>query len=145
MITESIADANAFALAADAWNEYGQEDRIRAALGLTWGPLPEVQNKWLRRYHSFLKANLALPFEAEYAEDIAGYRQLVTTVTVVDLVDPAKHYRPEELGLLCRVRRGTQELEVPLADVELPGNALNSRFIEDYWYWFWNWRFEPMI
>ena len=85
------------------------------------------------------------PFEAEYAEDISGYRQLVSTVTVISLLHPDEHAQHEEFGLICRARRGTQEIEVPLADVELKESTPNYRPIEDYWYWFWNWRFDPQI
>jgi hypothetical protein len=122
-----------------------QESRIRAALGLTRGSLPEVRTEWLLRYYEYLAAKLALPFEAECAEDVSGYRQAVSAVTVVALVHPDGHAKHEELGLVCRARRGTQEIEVPLADVELSENAANYRLIDDYWYWFWNWRFDPQI
>jgi hypothetical protein len=115
------------------------------ALGLERGPLPKVQSKWLHRYYEYLTANLSLPFDAEYAEDVSGCRQLVTPVTVIDLVHPDDHDRHEDLGLLCRARRGTREIEVPLADVELTESTPNSQLIEDYWYWFWNWRFDPKI
>ena len=121
------------------------EGRILKALGLTRGPLPEVQTEWLLRYYDYLAATLSLPFEAEYAEDISGYRQIVAPVTVVALVHPDEHAKHDEFGLLCRARRGTQEIEFPLADVELPERALNGRLIEDYWYWFWNCRFDPRI
>ena len=86
-----------------------------------------------------------LPFDAEYAEDISGYRQLVSPITVVALVHPDDHVGHEEFGLLCRARRGPQEIELPLADVELREISPNSQLIEDYWYWFWNWRFDPKI
>jgi hypothetical protein len=43
------------------------------------------------------------------------------------------------------VGRGTQEIELPLVDVELTEKSSNSQLIEDYWYWFWNWRFDPKI
>jgi len=125
--------------------EKDQEERIRVALGLARGTLPEVQSKWLRRYYEYLAANLLLPFEGEYAEDISGYRQLVAPVTVIALLHPDEHGKHEEFGLLCRAHRGAQEIELPLADVELPQDTVNSQLIEDYWYWFWNWRFDPKI
>jgi hypothetical protein len=126
-------------------NPKDQETRIRAALGLAHGPLPKVRTEWLHRYYQYLATNLSLPFDAEYAEDISGYRQVVSAITVVALLHPDEHAKHEEFGLLCRARRGTQELEVPLADVELNANAPNFRLVEDYWYWFWNWRFDPRI
>jgi hypothetical protein len=122
-----------------------QETRIRAALGLRSGPLPEVQSKWLDRYYEYLAGNLALPFDAEFAEDIAGHRLMVSGITVTAILPPDGQTRSEQLGLLCRAVRGTQELELPLTDVELREGARNQRLVEDYWYWFWNWRFDPRI
>lgn len=127
------------------YTAHDQERRIRAALGLVWGPLPDVETKWLRRYYDYLTDRLTLPFEADYAEDIAGYRQIVSRITVLELVHPDDHGRHGEQGLLCRARRGEEIVEVPLADVELVENSENSRLLDDYWYWFWNWRFDPKI
>ena len=145
MITENSVDSIVLAAVMEPWNTNKQEERIRAALGLANGPLPRVQSKWLHRYHEYLAANLLLPFDAEYAEDIAGYRQLVSPITVVALLHPDDHDRHEDFGLLCRAHRGSQSIELPLAEVELTKDSPNGQFIEDYWYWFWNWRFDPRI
>lgn len=145
MITQNSVDSHVHTVVMDTFNANDQEERIRAALGLMHGPLPEVQSEWLHRYHEYLSANLSLPFDAEYAEDITGYRQLVSRVTVVALLHPDEHGRHEDFGLLCRARRGTDEIEVPLADVELRTDSPNFQLIEDYWFWFWNWRFDPKI
>jgi hypothetical protein len=122
-----------------------QEGRIRAALKLARGPLPAVGGVWLRNYYEHLAARLSLPFQAEYAEDIRGFRQLVSPVTVVVLLDPDKEPRHEDLGLVCEVLRGTQTLQLPFADLEVEPGTPNFQLIEDYWYWFWNWRFDPQI
>jgi hypothetical protein len=121
------------------------EGRILKALGLHRGPLPEAGIEWLHRYYEYLNAQLALPFEAEYAEDVSGYRQVVSPIIVVAILRPGEDPRSETLGILCRATRGEQEIELPLVDVELTEDAPNSRLIEDYWYWFWNWRFDPKI
>jgi hypothetical protein len=144
-IQQNSADTHQLGVVMEPFNANDQEERIRAALGITHSPLPEVQSRWLRRYYEYLSAHLSLPFDGEYAEDISGYRQLVAPVAVVALLHPGAHGGHEEFGLLCRARRGTQEIELPLADVELPADAANSQLIEDYWYWFWNWRFDPRI
>ena len=123
----------------------GQEQRIRQALGITGGPLPEVQTEWLRKYYHYLRDRLRVPFEAQYAQDAVGQSSKISTITVIGLVDPDQHGRHEEAGLLCRARRGAEEIEVPLVDVELAETSPNSQWIEDYWYWFWNWRFDPRI
>jgi hypothetical protein len=122
-----------------------QEGRILTALGLTHGPLPEADGQWLNRYYQYLSIHLKLPFGGEYAEDIPGYRQVVSPVTIVALIDPDERAGHEDFGLICRACRGTQEIELPLADVELKESAANWRLIEDYWFWFWNWRFDPRI
>jgi hypothetical protein len=121
-----------------------QEKRILTALGLASGPLPQVKTEWLIRYHDHLAARLSLPFEAEYAEDISGHRQLVSSVTVIALIPPDPHSTADH-DLLCRVRRGDKEINVPLVDVEIQETTPNSLLIEDYWYWIWNWRFDPQI
>ena len=112
MITQNSVDSHVHAVVMDPFNANDQEERIRAALGLAHGSLPEVQSEWLHRYYEYLSANLSLPFDAEYAEDISGYRQLVSPVTVVALLHPDEHGRHEDFGLLCRARRGTEEIEV---------------------------------
>jgi hypothetical protein len=143
--TPSAVESLAFAAVRTLSNADDQEARILVALGLARGPLPEVKTGWLDRYHEYLVARLSLPFEAEYAEDVVGYRQVVSAITVVALLHPDNHAGHEEFGLICRAHRGQQEIELPLADVELPESAANYRLIEDYWYWFWNWRFDPQI
>jgi hypothetical protein len=145
IVQQNSSETNVIGIAMESFNANHQEERIRAALGLARGPLPEVQSRWLHRYYEYLAAHLSLPFDGEYAEDISGYRQLVAPVTVVALLHPAEHGGHEELGLLCRAWRGDRQIELPLADVELPPDAANGQLIEDYWYWFWNWRFDPRI
>jgi hypothetical protein len=122
-----------------------QESRIRAALGLDAGPLPEVGKKWFDRYFEYLAPRLLLPFDAEYADDSSGYQQLILPVKVLALLHPDQCDLQEDDGLLCVALRGKHEIEIPLIDVELPANSPNSQLIEDYWYWFWNWRFDPKI
>jgi len=145
MITQERMSPQAYAIIMAPINVRNQEERIRAALGVVHGSLPEVQTKWLQLYYKHLSAHLSLPFDAIYAEDIVGYRQLVARVTVIMLLPPDECGKHEELSLLCRVRRGNDDIEVPLADVEVRVNAPNFQLIEDYWYWFWNWRFDPKI
>ena len=138
MITQNHSPSNVNTIVPGTLDAGDQEERIRAALGIAWGPLPDVQTKWLRRYYEYLNERLSLPFRAEYAEDLVGFRQRISTVTVESLIPPDDNGRNEQHGLLCRVRRGGQPLVVPLADVELADHSSNSRLIDDYWYWFWN-------
>jgi hypothetical protein len=139
------ADSSDPFVVSPAATPHEQEERILRMMGLKRGPLPKVRIEWLSRYFAHLAANLSLPFEAEYAEDISGFRQLVSRVTVIALIPPDEHASAEDIGLFCRVRRGAEEIEVPLADVELEERTVNSQLIDDYWYWIWNWRFDPSI
>ena len=88
LIQQNSADTHQLGVVMEPFNANDQEERIRAALGITHGPLPEVQSRWLRRYYEYLSAHLSLPFDGEYAEDISGYRQLVAPVAVVALLHP---------------------------------------------------------
>jgi hypothetical protein len=63
---------------------------------------------------------------------------------VIALIPPDPHSTADH-DLLCRVRRGDKEINVPLVDVEIQETTPNSLLIEDYWYWIWNWRFDPQI
>jgi hypothetical protein len=116
------------------------EDRIRAALGAKGGKLPEVGKESLQAYYKYLSANMSLPFQAQYPQPVGLHEEIIRTVTVVGLLDPAKNLDCESLGLLCKVCQGKQQVELSLADLEVTENDPNHELIEDYWYWFWNWR-----
>jgi hypothetical protein len=124
-----------------------QEQRIAIALGLDKGPLPNVGIEWLRKYFKYLAANLAFPFEAQHTEEIGYYRQpAYSQVQVIALLDPDKNPGQDEYsGLICRILKVEQEIEVPLVDLEVDEEHPNFQLIEDYWYWIWNWRFDPRI
>jgi hypothetical protein len=119
--------------------------RIRAALGTSGSFLPRVQIRWLHNYYEHLAVHLQLPFEARYAGDLSRQQHATSVVAVTAVLDPGTDLRRESSGLLCRVRRTDEELELPLADLEVEENSPNFQLIEDYWYWFWNWRFDPRI
>ncbi len=114
------------------------EDRIRAALGVNGEVLPGVGKDMLRRYYHYLASNLFLPFEARYPEPVGLHEEIVRTVLVVGLRDPAMNFDYDCLGLVCKVWQGQRESELPLADLEVDEDDPNYRLVEDYWYWFWN-------
>ncbi len=117
------------------------EDRIRAALGLKRkGELPGVGKEMLQAYYEYLSTNLSFPFEARYPEPVGLHDEIIRTVTVVGLLDPAKNLDCESLGLVAIARRGKQEIELSLADLEVDEGDPNHELVEDHWYWFWNWR-----
>jgi hypothetical protein len=136
---------NFFAIIRESLAISEQEKRVRRALGIEHGPLPKVKTEWLRRYYAYLSAHLVLPFGADCPEEVSEYHRIFFPATVVGLLNPDDHEGHEEQGLLCRVSRAFEEVNVPLSDVEVPEDSPNSQLIEDYWYWFWNWRFDPRI
>lgn len=119
--------------------------RIRQALRIADGPLPKVRSVWLINYYEHLLARLQFPFPTRYAEDIWQSDHAGFVHTVLALLDPGSNSDCEHSGLLCRVRKGEDEVELPLSDLEVEEDNPNFQLIEDYWYWFWNWRFDPGI
>jgi hypothetical protein len=123
-----------------------QEDRIRKALGLANGPLPQVRFTLLVKYFDYLTVNLTFPFDAQLTEEMGFYRQLVySQVKTLALVYPRDESAQEYSGLNCSVLKTSQQIEVPLVDLEVDYVHPNSQLLEDYWYWIWNWRFDPKI
>jgi hypothetical protein len=60
--------------------------------------------------------------------------------TVLILLDPAKHLGDGFDGILCKTRKGTYDITLPLIDLYLPEDSFSFELIDDYWFWFWNWR-----
>jgi hypothetical protein len=116
------------------------EDRIRAALGVSDGPLPEVGHGSLQSYYDYLATRLSFPFQARYPEPVGLHEEIIRTVKVVGLLDPSTVLDGESLGIICRARQGKQMVELSLADLEVEQDDPNHELVEDYWYWFWNWR-----
>ena len=57
------------------------EDRVRAVLGVSDGPLPEVGKETLQNYYEYLTAHLSFPFQARYPEPIGLHEEIIRTVT----------------------------------------------------------------
>ena len=141
MPTYTEANWNGLRLVMEPHTRKEPEDRIRAALGLRRrGTLPGVGRETLQRYYDYLSFHLSFPFEARYPEPVGLHEEIIRTVTVVGLLDPAKNLDGESLGLVCKAHRGRQVVELSLAELEVDPHDPNHEFIEDYWYWFWNWR-----
>ncbi len=102
--------------------------------------LPQVSRRALQVYYEYLAHRLALPFRARYWDESNPVQGDCHVVTVVGLVNPTKRRPHASTGLLCLARIGKRRLVLPLAELELRGDAANSGPIEDYWFWFWNWR-----
>lgn len=123
-----------------------QESRIRKALGLLRGPLPEIKAEWLSKYFRYLNDNLVFPFRARYTEELDPHQSpAIYSVEAFGLVDPTELRNLERTAILCRVLRNVKEEEVPLVDLEVDDGHPNFQLLEDYWYWIWNWRFDPKI
>lgn len=140
LITYTEADGNGVQLATASATQQDQEHRIRAALGVTRGSLPSVDDETLSRYYSYLSANLSLPFVACYPEPTTCREKAQFRCTVVEVLDPAKYVGDELDGLFCKTRKGGFEVNLPLIELQIAQGDPNFQLIEDYWYWFWNWR-----
>jgi hypothetical protein len=110
------------------------EDRIRAVLGVSDGPLPEVGNETLQSYYEYLTTHLSLPFQACYPQPVGLHEEVVRTVTVVDILDPSKNLDCKSLGIVCKARQGKQMVELSLADLKVEEDDPNHHLVEDYWY-----------
>ena len=120
-------------------NPKDQDDRVRAALGMTGDdPLPGVSEETLLTFHAYLTKHLTFPFAAKVSAETGFLHQRSSAVTVMALLDTDD--LEEEYGLLCAAREGKERLEVPLADVEAKKGGPARQLVEDYAYWFWNWR-----
>jgi hypothetical protein len=117
-----------------------QLDRIAAALGLSGGPLPEVDNETLSRYYQYLSANLTFPFAAHYPEPTNSREEIEFCCTVLELLDPSKHVGDMFDGIFCKTRKGKYEVNLPLIELDVVHDSPNLHLIEDFWYWFWNYR-----
>jgi hypothetical protein len=141
MPTYTTAAGNGLRLLADELGMLEQpEDRIRAALGVKGGRLPEVGNEALQTYYDYLTTYLSFPFQAHYPEPIGLHVEIIKTVTVIGLLDPTKNLDCESLGIVCKARQGKQMVELSLADLEVDEDDSNHQLVEDYWFWFWNWQ-----
>lgn len=116
-----------------------RDDRIRSVFGLTSDdPLPESDEESLRAYYKFLAAKLSFPFEAKYPIERLGFGSKTYAITVLGLLDP-EEVPGKEYGLLCQARRGAEQIEVPLTEVEVVVANANRRLMEDYSHWVVNW------
>ena len=122
-------------------SEKDQDDRVRMALGLTDDdPLPEISLETLLTYHRYLTANLKFPFNAYCGEEEVGpFSRKRATMTMTGLLDPMREGLGVEDGLVCKGRGRGDEIEVPLAEIEVEKKNPNFKLISDYAYWFHNW------
>jgi hypothetical protein len=122
-------------------SEKDRDDRVRTALGLTHDdPIPEVSFEALRSYRRYLAARLRFPLFTTYWEEAGPYSRKRMTVTITGLLDPEGEDLGEGSGLLCRGLDRTEQVELPLDEIELGTKDPNRRLLADYAYWFHNWR-----
>jgi hypothetical protein len=122
--------------------------RIRQALRLASGPLPNVDTETLREYYRYLAAHFSFPFQAGYHEEFGFFAERTRTVTVLRVLDPSRNI-PDDFGGIychvrmdehCHIRMDEHSCEVPLARLEAQQDSANDQLLDDYWYWFWNWQ-----
>lgn len=119
-----------------------QDDRIRAALGLTSDdPLAEGDFDTLRIYRDYLAENLTFPFEVEWDSEFGRFSSRSQTVMVTGLGEPDEDFRLDDMyGLICEVRFDGHPGDAPLAEMEVKQKGENRQLVEDYCFWFWNCR-----
>jgi hypothetical protein len=117
------------------------QGRIRAILGVGGDePVPRVRLEALRKYHAYLAANLAFPFEGRLSDPIGPHRDTRSPLSVVRLMDPVREYAPEEMyGLICKAVQNDERIELPLDRIDVAGDGPNRQLLEDYRYWVRNW------
>jgi calcium binding protein len=121
-------------------SEKDQDDRVRMALGLTHDdPLPEVSRKTLLAYYRYLAANLKFPFFISYWAKSGPFSSKKVIVPISRLDPPVEDEFDEEAGLYGIGVDQDEEIEIPLAEIELKKKEANYRLISDYSYWFHNW------
>jgi hypothetical protein len=115
-----------------------REARIRSVFGFFAGdPLPRVGRDALLAYYKHFATRLSFPFDG-------GFRQRAEpsprprSVTVVRLLQKA--CVNESDGILCRAVHDNGARGVPLAEVQIAPNSVNSQLIADYCYWLRNYR-----
>jgi hypothetical protein len=119
--------------------ELNQKNRIIEALGSA-SDIPRVQEEPLFRYYNYLTEHLGLPFIAHFPKPMNSQEEDDFCCIVLMLLDPAKHLGSGFDGILCKTRKGTYEITLPLFDLYLPEDSFGFQLIDDYWFWFWNWR-----
>jgi hypothetical protein len=121
-------------------SEKDQDDRVRMALGLTHDdPLPRVNNENLLTYHRYLSEHLVFPFKAHYEKPVGWVKRVETQLTVTGLLRPDECVIDEQYGIIGTGRDPQEEVNFPLAEVEVKGSNPSCRLVQDYYYWFHNW------
>jgi len=119
--------------------ELSQKNRIIKALGSA-SDIPRVQEEPLFRYYKYLTEHLGFPFIAHFPKPMNLQEEDDFCCIALMLLDPAKHLGGGFDGILCKTRKGTYEITLPLFDLYLPEDSFGFQLIDDYWFWLWNWR-----
>ena len=121
-------------------SEKDQDDRVRMAFGLTHDdPLPDVSPETLMTYYRYLAANLKFPFFISYWAKSGPFSSKKVIVPISRLDPPVEDEFDQEAGLYGIGVDQDEEIEIPLAEIELKKKEANYRLISDYSYWFHNW------
>jgi hypothetical protein len=137
--TATVANWDGLSLPLASSPSMNQIDRMQMALGATADGLPRMEADTLARYYAYLAANLSLPFTAYYPQPTNAAEKDQFCCDVLELLDPAQHRGDEFDGIMCRIRKGGFDVNLPLTELHAPDYS-DLQLIEDYAYWFWNWR-----
>jgi calcium binding protein len=117
-----------------------RQKRIFAALGLSGGQNPRVDEESLIRYYDYLAARLHLPFVASYPRPSTPAQAAIDRCEVIELLDPRTDLCDEIDGIYCRTRKGRFLVNLPLVELTVTPPSKNLELLGDYEYWFWHWR-----
>jgi hypothetical protein len=122
-------------------SEKDMDDRVRKALELTHDdPLPEVNYDNLVTYHRYLSKNLVFPFKARYEKPVDWSKRLEIPLTVMGLLGSEDCMLDEQYGIIGTGRDPEEQVDFPLAEIEVKGSSPSCEMVSDYSYWFHNWR-----
>jgi hypothetical protein len=117
-----------------------QEDRIRAALGVSAGdPLPKVGVESLRIYADYLRNSISFNFGFFAAELPCEDGSCTDTVYVDGIL--GEEWIDEFSGVVCYTYSCSFDT-IPMSKLTLPEDDPNYELLNDYQHWFRNWRWS---
>ena len=115
-----------------------QQDRIRAALGVTTDDaVPVVEKATLHTYGEYLKAHLTFPFPATFSEHVGQLRDVSHDSGRRDVRHDFRRARSTDWCARSKAIRNVWEM--PLVLLEVSKDDPNRQLLEDYRRWFGQW------
>lgn len=100
--------------------------------------LMEVKFESLMVFYHYLQQHMTFPFSASIEQEIGPFEVIERGVNCISLEQEIKV--DELYGILVECRLGREKIIVPLAEIEVDEDHVNSSIIALYQDWFWNYR-----